>query len=278
MSQDKPVRNDLLGTVFSGLLSLNWITQFGATMTTVSVFLIAFFVSLGLMGIIHTAYMGLIAFVVLPVFFLIGLILMPVGVWVSRRRKASGKDPRVITLDLGNWDTRRAILLLFVLTLVNLNIVSAVAYKGYQYTESVEFCGTTCHTVMGPVFSAYQHSPHSNVKCADCHIGGGTSSFLLAKITGVRQLFAAVRHTYQTPTPTPVESLRPAREICEECHRPDQFAGDRLRTLGKQVVDDDACAFAGQFKADLPAHALAPASHQCHLGFESEFHESCPWM
>ena len=119
-----------------------------------------------------------------------------------------------------------------------LNVVSVVAYKGYEYTESVQFCGATCHTPMEPVYVAYQHSPHSNVACVDCHVGSGASSFVLSKISGVRQLVAAVRHNYATPTPVPVENLRPARDTCEECHRPEQFTGDRLYVKTKFTDDE----------------------------------------
>lgn len=239
MSNDHPKRNDLLSRLLRWFLGLNPITMFGVTLALVSLLSVGLLAGFGVAGVIHTAYMGLIIFVLVPLFVLMGLVFIPIGAWVSRRRISSGADPRTITLDLSNQDTRRAIVLVALLTFVNINIVSAVAYKGYQYTESVQFCGVACHTPMEPVYVAYLDSPHASVRCAECHIGPGTSSVVQAKINGVRQLIAAIRGNYATPTPTPVENLRPAREICGDCHRSDQFIGDRLKVKTK-FSDDEA--------------------------------------
>ena len=37
-------------------------------------------------------------------------------------------------------------------------------------------------------------------------------------------------NSYDRPIPTPVKNLRPARETCEQCHRPERFAGDLVVT------------------------------------------------
>ena len=41
---------------------------------------------------------------------------------------------------------------------------------GWEYTNSTEFCGTTCHA-MPPEYTRFQQSPHASVKCVECHIG-----------------------------------------------------------------------------------------------------------
>ena len=41
---------------------------------------------------------------------------------------------------------------------------------GWNYTNSPEFCGSTCHT-MPPEYNAYLKSPHARVRCVECHIG-----------------------------------------------------------------------------------------------------------
>src|ERR1700755_773689 len=43
--------------------------------------------------------------------------------------------------------------------------------------------------------------------------------------------------TYPTPIPSPVTNLRPAREICEACHTPTRFYGEKL--LVKSSFADD---------------------------------------
>jgi nitrate/TMAO reductase-like tetraheme cytochrome c subunit len=104
--------------------------------------------------------------------------------------------------------------------------------------DSVSFCGETCHSVMAPEFTAYQNSPHSRVACVDCHIGPGASWAVRAKIDGTRQVLAMALRTYSRPIPSPVHTLRPARETCEQCHWPQKFHGDRL-VVRKKYADDE---------------------------------------
>ena len=99
-------------------------------------------------------------------------------------------------------------------------------YQLVQFTDSTAFCGRLCHTVMYPEYTAYQASPHSRVLCVQCHVGPGASYLVKSKISGIPLIFATVFGTYDRPIPTPVKSLRPARDTCEQCHRPERFAGD----------------------------------------------------
>jgi hypothetical protein len=105
--------------------------------------------------------------------------------------------------------------------------------------DSVTFCGETCHTVMQPEYTAYQNSPHARVECVKCHIGPGASWFVKSKLSGVGQVLAVTFRTYSTPIPTPVRSLRPARETCEACHWPQKYGEDRLQVIDK-FADDQA--------------------------------------
>jgi hypothetical protein len=92
-------------------------------------------------------------------------------------------------------------------------------------TESPGFCGALCHTVMEPEYVTYKISPHSRVKCTECHIGPGASWFVRAKISGLYQVYATLTNVYPRPIPVPVQNLRPARETCEQCHWPAKFYG-----------------------------------------------------
>jgi hypothetical protein len=73
----------------------------------------------------------------------------------------------------------------------------------------------------------------------ECHIGAGAQWFAKSKISGVRQLFAVALNTYSRPIETPVHGLRPARETCEECHRPEMFHGDNLYVKDKFLADEE---------------------------------------
>ena len=46
------------------------------------------------------------------------------------------------------------------------------SFKAYEYTESNEFCGTVCHTVMSPEHTAYQASPHARPMVSGLELHG----------------------------------------------------------------------------------------------------------
>ncbi|HMK38543.1 MAG TPA: NapC/NirT family cytochrome c, partial [Bacteroidota bacterium] len=97
------------------------------------------------------------------------------------------------------------------------------SFKAYEHTDSDQFCGESCHTVMEPEYTAYQYSPHARVGCVKCHIGPGAGWFVRSKLSGTYQLYAVTFNKYPRPIPTPIENLRPAQETCEQCHWPKQF-------------------------------------------------------
>ena len=111
---------------------------------------------------------------------------------------------------------------------VSLLCLVVSAYQLYDFTESTAFCGTICHTVMYPEYTAYQASPHSNVKCSSCHVGPGANYLIKSKIAGIPMIWGTLTGDYPKPIQSPVENLRPARETCAECHRPQLFSGDLL--------------------------------------------------
>ena len=121
----------------------------------------------------------------------------------------------------------------FVLSFVVIfSLISAVgSYKAYEFTDSVQFCGQLCHTVMHPEFTAYQASPHARVACVECHVGSGASWYVKSKLSGARQVYYTAMGTYPRPIPTPVHNLRPAPQTCEQCHWPKKFWGAQLKTF-----------------------------------------------
>jgi hypothetical protein len=212
----------------------------GAALVTFSAALFIFVFLLDLFGLHTNPYLGIVFFLVLPAFFVLGLLLIPAGVLLDRRRKARGLGPRRLPrLDLNDPHHRRGVLAVGVLTLVNVLIVSLAAYRGVEFMDSPQFCGQVCHTVMEPEFTAYQVWPHARVPCVDCHVGPGPQGFARAKLNGTRQLVSLARGTYPRPVPSPVHNLRPARETCERCHWPEKLHGDKIR-LVKEYASDEA--------------------------------------
>jgi len=222
-------------------LGQNPVTLTGAVITTsTALTTIAFwFYDIFLPGPPHP-YIGLLVYLILPGVFVLGLLLIPFGIWLRRRNlRSAGTLPTVYpTIDLHLPVVRHTMEWVALATLLNLLIISTASYRGVQYMDSVSFCGTTCHTVMAPEYAAYQNSPHSRVACVECHIGPGAGWFVRSKLSGLRQVVAVTLHTYSRPIPSPVKYLRPARETCEQCHWPQRFTGDKF-LVNTSYKDDE---------------------------------------
>jgi nitrate/TMAO reductase-like tetraheme cytochrome c subunit len=222
-------------------LGQNPVSLTGAVLTTsAAVTLLTFWAYLIERGGAVHPYTGIIFFLILPAVFATGLILMPLGALLRRRKlRARGELPeRYPQVDLRNPALRRAAALVSGLTFVNFAIMGTASYQAVDYMDSIQFCGRTCHTVMAPEYTAYLNSPHSRVPCVDCHIGSGAPWFVKAKISGIRQLFAVNLKTYSRPIPSPVRNLRPARDTCEHCHWPEKFTGDKFIVRTKYADDE----------------------------------------
>ncbi len=208
--------------------------------TSSAITLLAFWIQLIVRGGAIHPYYSIVFFLILPAIFAVGLALIPVGIFLRRRKLRAEKQlpERYPQIDLGNPFFRRTAILVLGLTLVNFAIMGTASYKGVEYMDSAQFCGQTCHTVMAPEYTAYLNSPHSRVACVECHIGPGAPWFVKAKIDGVRQVVAVAFHTYERPIPSPVTTLRPARDTCEHCHWPQKFTGDKFLVRTKYADDE----------------------------------------
>jgi hypothetical protein len=212
--------------------SKNWLTIIGSIIAGINLLLIL------LLFIISTIFdksntnLGLFIYVILPGFLILGLILIPVGMWQERkkiRRKVheEGKFPRI---DLNDPRHRNAFIIFTITTIIVLFLSTMGSFEAYHITESVEFCGTLCHEVMEPEHVAYQKSPHANVLCVECHVGSGASWYVKSKLSGLHQVIAVLTNNFPRPIETPVHDLRPARETCERCHWPQKFYARTLWT------------------------------------------------
>ena len=218
----------------------NPISMAGAVLATVSavLFLAVFFADL--FGIHTHPYAGIVFLLIIPGLFVLGLLLIPLGLWRERRRLRAGLPERSgwPRIDLNNPAQRRTVLAILVLTLVNAVIVSLAAYRGMHFMDSPEFCGEVCHEVMEPEYVAYQDGPHSRVPCVGCHIGPGAPYLVKSKVDGTRQVIAVLMNSHARPIPAPVHTLRPAREVCEQCHWPEKFHGDSVVVKREYASDE----------------------------------------
>jgi len=236
------LRQTLRGwTRFVYFLGQNPITLTGAVLTTSGgVTLVAFwFYDFILPGPPHP-YIGILLFLILPAIFVLGLVLMPIGILLRRRHLSVRGELKSVypEINLRESVVRQGLVLVAAATFLNILIFGTASYRGVAYMDSTQFCGQTCHTVMQPEFAAYQGSPHSRVSCVECHIGPGAGWFVRSKLSGLRQVYAVTFHTYSRPIHAPVKYLRPARETCEQCHWPQRFTGDKF-VVKTTYVDDE---------------------------------------
>ncbi len=195
-------------------------------------------------------YLGIIFFLLLPALFIAGLLLIPIGVFLRHKKlQKAGQIPvEYPKVDLNDRMFRHGLDIVLVATILNLLVVAIATYRGAAYMDSPQFCGQSCH-VMHPEYTAYKISPHSHVACVDCHIGSGAEAYFSAKVNGTKQLVEVTLHplahfapkyipNYPTPIPSPVQSLRPARQICEGCHAPARYVGEKLLVKSSFANDE----------------------------------------
>ena len=229
---------------FLAAITGNVISLIGTLMMTISLlFLIALLIMQN-MGFEGGAYLGIVTFVILPAIFLIGVAIVPLGIWLKKHRDAkAAAEGRPVghmpVIDLNRESTRGVLLGFLALAVPIVALGAGLTYKAVHYMDSDVFCGTACHKVMQPEYTAFQRSPHAKVGCAGCHIGPGAEWFVKAKISGAWQLVAVAFDLYPRPISTPLHSLRPANGTCEQCHWPTKFVGERLK-VRTHYQDDEA--------------------------------------
>ncbi len=229
--------------MFIQLLFMNWVGKLGVILASTA--FISFFIleGLSLIGIFRSTYTGIITYFIIPIIFVIGLLLLPIG-WQVQKKKTGTTLHNVFTDKLGDgnigshnfWE--KVIPVVSILTVVNVLFIVAAGSSAMHYMDDSEFCGTACHTIMGPEWQVYSVSPHSRVPCVDCHIGEGVQAMAEAKINGAWQAFANMFELYEKPIGTPIHNLRPARETCGKCHWPEKHYGSKLVKIQRYQEDE----------------------------------------
>ncbi len=211
----------------------NRVSLIGGVLGVISVSNIIFLLFVEFISGRHSPYSGILAYMLLPAVLLVGLLLVPVGMLLERRRRRRQEPgiPRYPRIDLNKPGQRSAFAFVVSFSAIFLVLSAAGSYRAYEFTDSVDFCGQLCHSVMNPEFIAYKASPHARVRCVDCHVGPGAGWYVRSKLSGAYQVYAVTFKKYPKPIPTPVENLRPAQETCEQCHWPRKFYGAQLKVF-----------------------------------------------
>lgn len=217
----------------------NWLSAVGLILSLNCILLMVILFIISLTVGARNTYLGIFIYIVLPSVLVLGLILIPLGMLFTSRKRAKVPDTgqKWPVFDFNNRQTRRSLLIVSAFTLTFLLVSAMGSYQAYRYTESVEFCGKLCHRVMKPEYVTYLNSPHARVRCVECHVGEGASWYVKSKLAGLYQVYSVAFHKYPKPIPTPIRDLRPARETCERCHWPQKFYEKKLRNIRGFLTD-----------------------------------------
>ncbi len=219
----------------------NYISLMGAAIATASLVSVVLLFLLEITASNPNPYMGILTYVVGPAVLLFGLAVVLLGMFLERRRRRRLAPSEVAAypkLDLNDPRARRAFLTFLFLMFIFISASAFGSYQAYEFSDSVSFCGQTCHTVMKPEFVAYRAGAHARVRCVDCHVGPGAGWYVRSKISGAYQMYSVTFNKYPRPITTPVHNLRPAPETCEQCHWPEKFFGAQLKVFNHYAYDE----------------------------------------
>ncbi|HKV08579.1 MAG TPA: cytochrome C, partial [Thermoanaerobaculia bacterium] len=108
-------------------LTRNPISLLGTAIVTASGILIVTLFTLEMMGLRGSPYIGILAYLILPAIFILGLLLIPIGIARQKRRdrqaRERGEDPGALpVIDLNNPRMRNRVVVFAVLTAINVVI------------------------------------------------------------------------------------------------------------------------------------------------------------
>jgi nitrate/TMAO reductase-like tetraheme cytochrome c subunit len=234
MSKEQPKKR-------SPTLFRNYISFAGAVIVIAAVVSILLLFFIELTDTADNPYLGIITYIILPAFLAFGLLVIMAGMLIERRRRRRSPDSEIAPfpkIDLNEPRQRHWTIAILGLTFVFVCASAFGSYRAYEYTESVEFCGQACHTVMKPEAVAFAATSHARIRCVDCHVGHGAESYARSKFSGARQLLALMANNYSRPVETPVHNMRPADQTCEQCHWPSKFYGAQIKTFNHYAYDE----------------------------------------
>jgi hypothetical protein len=139
------------------------------------------------------------------------------GTTINMRRARSRKQANM-NIKLGKRTLVLGTLTTVLAVLAGVAIFGAIGIKGWEYSNSNEFCAVMCHNVHPEEIAAHKQGAHARVNCVECHMGRNSTLHLMAlKPTHFKELWGMIAG-YERPITS--GTLRPSREACESCHFP----------------------------------------------------------
>jgi hypothetical protein len=233
MTDEKPARK--LPSLFRNYISLVGAAIVIASLSSVVLLFLIEITSNG-----DNPYLGILTYIIFPSILMLGVVVVIVGALYERRRRHRAAPSDIAAyprLDLNDPHSRRAVFVFLLVTFLFISASAFGSYRAYEYTESVGFCGQTCH-VMKPERTAYEAGAHARVGCVGCHVGPGAGWYVRSKLSGAYQLYSVTFNKFPRPITTPVHNLRPAQETCEQCHWPEKFFGAQMKVFNRYAYDE----------------------------------------
>ena len=242
-------------------LTRNPLSLVGAAITTAAAALFATLFVLDLVGMKGGPYVGIIAYLIVPAIFVLGLLLIPIGIARERKRERAatgarrggagfpgarlqpGGDAQPLPRLLRPDDRQR-------------RDPRGRDLQGRSMMESTEFCGEACHTVMAPEHTAYQRGAHASVRCVECHIGPGAGWFVKSKLSGSWQLVSVALDS------TRCRSRRRSTTCARRARPASSATGRRSSSATSSRCIDQVRGRRGQHRAEDGAAACASAASQ----------------
>ncbi|MDP3850874.1 MAG: NapC/NirT family cytochrome c [Luteolibacter sp.] len=247
----------------------NWLSLSGAVLVVAALFAFMLLFAVDLFAVHANPYMGILAYVVTPMFLFAGLGLVLLGYILEtcqvRKALAGVQTPFILHVNLSRRRDRR-LLTAFVIGSFGFIFLTALgSYQTYHLTETNSFCGATCHVPMEPQYNAYQHSAHAQVACVACHVGPGAGNYIRTKVSGVRQLYRTVLGNFDRPVRLHNVNQRPAEETCQSCHWSEKHIGNVHRKFKRFLADETNSPFTVQMVLKVggsdPVHGVVEGIH-----------------
>ncbi|MEN9975427.1 MAG: hypothetical protein RLZZ282_1433 [Verrucomicrobiota bacterium] len=247
----------------------NWLSLAGLVLAVSAFFAFVLLFSVDLFATHANPYMGILAYVVAPIFLLTGLSMALLGYILESRRIPHGHPEQpsnfVWHVNLSSKRDRRLLVGFVAASLGFLFLTALGSYQTYHMTETNSFCGEVCHTSMEPQFKAYQHSAHARVACVACHVGPGAGNYIRTKVNGMRQLYHTVLGDFKRPIILHNVNQRPAQETCQSCHWSQKHTGDLQKTYRHFLADETNTPFTVQMMLKVggsdPVHGPVEGIH-----------------
>ncbi len=107
-----------------------------------------------------------------------------------------------------------------------------------RYTQSIAFCGQTCHRAMAPQHAAHLAGSHASVPCTSCHVGRGPLAHVRAKVRGAEHLWALLRGNYARPIRVSSTQHRVPSDRCIPCHSLARLPPAKLMQVPRYRYDE----------------------------------------